>query len=448
MKDNTGVIYVNNNYTGVIENGTIGNPFKSIQDAIDSIGTNDTWKLVKVMPSASNYSTFTVRFSRVKVEGVPSKNEMVRVNGNIIIENSKIEINGFTATNNIIINNFVPSSNISNVLIDNCKCVTAQVGLMAANSFDTDITFRNCEMSRWTTAFSTAKVLNIENCKCIDQTHNYHNIQVYNDCEVNILNCSDFSLEKRSGIVNIYNSKLGELNVNRVSIEDSSNNNSDKLMLYSGSAENINKTGNSDYYLGSFLFNRIDSVLTGTKISDYGLSSLQLFDHTSRSNYNIADFSLKAHLDGINTALGNSGGPTAWIRKSVKNIGETETYPGFVDIRINSGNLECRGNAALQSQDGLFVGIIDISDTVFQEKITPLASVYAGGNTIQVPIGFGITKAYKNGPVLILDPDYKHGPFLMLDPADEPTKLSVYGQVANVTGMLTIGLNLNATIIL
>ena len=47
-----------------------------------------------------------------------------------------------------------------------------------------------------------------------------------------------------------------------------------------------------------------------------------------------------------------------------------------------------------------------------------------------------------------MDPDYKHGPFLMLDPADEPTKLSVYGQVANVTGMLTIDLNLNATIIL
>ena len=436
--DNSNIVWVNSQYTGTEEDGTIGKPFKKIQDAIDNIPvTSPMFNTIYVKQGIYIEDVFIKGLLHSALKGYGGK---FVLQGDLNIDSSTfITISNMISANDINISNGSVGTFINDVNIRNINSSGGETG---------NVDYFENIMLQTSIKIESVGITYINNCIA---NNDGNKIIVDNkDADVLLKNSTGLILEHNKGKVTVENTVFDWIGAPPPAnyIKSTCDLNDGSLILVSGDAKGIEKTGTCDYNIGTFSFEKPNSTLTGSKIDSYGLNSDQIYDQSTRSNYTTIGATLNAHLDGINTALGNSSAPSSWVRKSIKSIDETKTYTGFIDVRINAGNIECRGNGTLQSQDGLFVATIDISDTIFQQKITPLASIY-GINTIQVPIGFDIIKAYKNGPIgFDITKAYKNEPFLILDPSDAPTKLSIYGQVANESGMGTIDVNLNATIIL
>ena len=282
--DNSNIVWVNNQYTGTEEDGTIGKPFKEIQKAVDFVMNSDpTSLLFEIRILAGTYVEDVKIDTITKVITFNGLKTGAFIIGDIIIENTPtIGFNNVSNQGTIIL------KNNKGFIFDNCLLskiiIDDDLGLLGGDSF-----FTNTEISDFN--INSGYLINLRNCKTRNFVHKGGDVLIEN-CILKSANSYEPALISTSDtgslkLVNgscyyIYRNRFGE---------------------YGYDSGFINKTGSCDYYIGTFNFDESKSTLTGTKLDEYGLSSNQVFDINTRSDYTTKGNTLKQHLDGINTEL-------------------------------------------------------------------------------------------------------------------------------------------------
>lgn len=269
IESNISIVYVNNLYEGEIENGSIYNPFKTIEAALESIDHDSVIYLSAgtyhedILLTGTNYN--------VVIEGTGAIGQRLTVfqgditvsklNGSLGLRNIFIEGNAsFSApsgnlfVDNVHFNYFTTSIEAGlNMIMDDCAFeYTIQI-------YGTpNIKFRRCDFAETSSSSGGGIVYTLTTGQTVEFD-----------------SCYNVALNKGSGTVIVTNNTQFKLLNGTASIYDSSTGQTNPLVLLSGTTLQpdgtygvITQTSSSGYYLiGNFMYDYVTSTFNGVRVS-------------------------------------------------------------------------------------------------------------------------------------------------------------------------------------
>lgn len=305
-----GVLYVNQFSESNIEDGTLINPYKEVQSAVDkALERNDNGIVIKV---------FNGYYEPVNIEG--NNNSLLIIEGSGGPDNLKgVTLDGLTIENSrnlqikglAIYNICTIGSGHGDIEFENVQF------LKTVNFISTDCVLNKCKLKNVNILSNSNMIIknseaNVDNDWIIDtdRINGYGFVQ--------ITNCKIFKLMHHSGTVVVdggstqyaYPFEGGN------SIYSDATSTNGKLYLMDGTLfqnqnhgvwGNINIQGDVTFCLGMTIYNeRYIYLAHPEKRIDVGINSSQLYDHTERPNLGLpTDHSLKGWLDLIDSKLAN-----------------------------------------------------------------------------------------------------------------------------------------------
>lgn len=296
-------IYVNGDWTGEQEDGTLAYPYKTINQAISDT-TPGVTTVIQVMPGTYTEYISIESKSNLTLNAVGTIGQYrTSLTGGLFISGTtaRIGINNFEFNGTSIL-----SEASGPVYIENCSFG----GTLTISPVTSYTRMDNCFFDKNVTA-SNHTVVDLYNC----QFESISTLSVASGTTI-INNCNNVSVAHSGGTVisrgdtNFIDNGAGSAITSTADLSESNN----ALFLLGGSTFNgttygkINKTGTCPYCITVFAHEPKLDVLTGTKI-DSGLHGTDIYAHFTPLSYIPTDDTIQAHLIGLdgklNTALSN-----------------------------------------------------------------------------------------------------------------------------------------------
>lgn len=319
------------------QDGSIEFPFKTVQAAVNAAGFGD---LIMIGPGQSTENVTIAKDNlTIVVEGAEGQYR-TKLDGNLTIEADAKRI-GITGLE--VGGNFVVGANEGLIYADRCDFGSVEYS-------DTFVGY-----SKLTSCFiERDSIVNAAQGALVDmdwcQFENAAEITVSSG-NLYLIGCRQVNLVHQAGIVVAYGDTQFIADSDGYAIKSSAAANAENaLHLLSGATFNgtsyaaIQKSGNCQYSFGIFLHEPNIDILNGTRI-DAGMHANDIYAHFTPVNYTPTNDTLLAHLQAIDTRLGEmlplSGGQLTG--PVLVDLPPTDTY-GVANL----GYVTSRGYASTQ----------------------------------------------------------------------------------------------------
>ncbi len=323
----THILYVNSSFEGE-SNGSVYAPFASLQAAVDSTTAGRSYQIRLSVDTFAENLVIHEGHGLLQIEGVgiTGYSETI-LEGDLAV--SARNQNGRVLLKNLRVSGTVTVSDsaqvyMENVLFDKPVVISGQGGYQR---------YGHCVWNGL-----TVNGTNRVDVRNGEEQSNSEWVLNSSSSQLSVVDCTGFMVRHTGGIYYLMGySRLGTdidgYSVYSTAMEADGSSlrmmNCD-LLQEEGFTGSIMKTGDCPYYLGTSIYEQMDSVLEGIRL-DGGLYADQVFDYQSRIGYTAVDSSLAGHLDGISIRLDelSHGGPSI--------VDKVEILPeSYVDITVAS----------------------------------------------------------------------------------------------------------------